>query len=417
MASPKLRFKEFDGDWNSIAIGKFLKIKSGLGFKAEEYSTEQEIRLLQIENVGYGAVKWTHNVKFVPTNYLDVHKDLVLKEGDLVLALNRPVTNDQLKIAKLTQEDSPSILYQRVGKLDFLKEDIDKEFIFQIFKKDVKNYVLNSSIGSDQPFISTTDLYKHKLCIPLKEEQTKIASFLSAVDEKINQLTQKHELLSQYKQGMMQKLFSQQLRFKADDGSEFGEWEEVRLGNLVDLTSGFAFKSDFFSEDGNKLITPKNFTTTGKANFTDTNTKWTTEISDKKYICRPNDLLVLLTDLTQSCELLGKPILLSQDDGNVLLNQRIVKIIPNRKLEKPFLLYLLLTDDFHELIVSTASGTTVKHSSNKVLQSFHFYLPCLEEQTKIANFLSAIDQKIEVVAHQIEQAITWKKGLLQQMFV
>ena len=343
MASPKLRFKEFDGDWNSIAIGKFLKIKSGLGFKAEEYSTEQEIRLLQIENVGYGAVKWTHNVKFVPTNYLDVHKDLVLKEGDLVLALNRPVTNDQLKIAKLTQEDSPSILYQRVGKLDFLKEDIDKEFIFQIFKKDVKNYVLNSSIGSDQPFISTTDLYKHKLCIPLKEEQTKIASFLSAVDEKINQLTQKHELLSQYKQGMMQKLFSQQLRFKADDGSEFGEWEEVRLGNLVDLTSGFAFKSDFFSEDGNKLITPKNFTTTGKANFTDTNTKWTTEISDKKYICRPNDLLVLLTDLTQSCELLGKPILLSQDDGNVLLNQRIVKIIPNRKLEKPFLLYLLCT--------------------------------------------------------------------------
>ena len=417
MASPKLRFKEFDGDWNSIAIGKFLKIKSGLGFKAEEYSTEQEIRLLQIENVGYGAVKWTHNVKFVPTNYLDVHKDLVLKEGDLVLALNRPVTNDQLKIAKLTQEDSPSILYQRVGKLDFLKEDIDKEFIFQIFKKDVKNYVLNSSIGSDQPFISTTDLYKHKLCIPLKEEQTKITSFLSAVDEKINQLTQKHELLSQYKQGMMQKLFSQQLRFKADDGSEFGEWEEVRLGNLVDLTSGFAFKSDFFSEDGNKLITPKNFTTTGKANFTDTNTKWTTEISDKKYICRPNDLLVLLTDLTQSCELLGKPILLSQDDGNVLLNQRIVKIIPNRKLEKPFLLYLLLTDDFHELIVSTASGTTVKHSSNKVLQSFHFYLPCLEEQTKIANFLSAIDQKIEVVAHQIEQAKQWKKGLLQQMFV
>ena len=417
MASPKLRFKEFDGDWNSIAIGKFLKIKSGLGFKAEEYSTEQEIRLLQIENVGYGAVKWTHNVKFVPTNYLDVHKDLVLKEGDLVLALNRPVTNDQLKIAKLTQEDSPSILYQRVGKLDFLKEDIDKEFIFQIFKKDVKNYVLNSSIGSDQPFISTTDLYKHKLCIPLKEEQTKIASFLSAVDEKINQLTQKHELLSQYKQGMMQKLFSQQLRFKADDGSEFGEWEEVRLGNLVDLTSGFAFKSDFFSEDGNKLITPKNFTTTGKANFTDTTTKRTTEISDKKYICRPNDLLVLLTDLTQSCELLGKPILLSQDDGNVLLNQRIVKIIPNRKLEKPFLLYLLLTDDFHELIVSTASGTTVKHSSNKVLQSFHFYLPCLEEQTKIANFLSAIDQKIEVVAHQIEQAKQWKKGLLQQMFV
>ena len=215
----------------------------------------------------------------------------------------------------------------------------------------------------------------------------------------------------------MQKLFSQQIRFKADDGNEFEEWEKVKLGDLVDLISDFAFKSDYFTEDGHKLITPKNFTTTGKASFTDINTKWTTEETDEKYICCPNDLLVLLTDLTQSCELLGKPVLLNQDNGNVLLNQRIVKVITRQKIQNSFLLYLLLTDSYHELIVSTASGTTVKHSSNKVLQSYTFELPCLEEQTKIANFLSAIDQKIEVVAQQIEQAKTWKKGLLQQMFI
>ncbi len=62
--------------------------------------------------------------------------------------------------------------------------------------------------------------------IPSSEEQTKIATFLSVVDEKISQLSQKLHLLSQYKQGMMQKLFSQQIRFKADDGSEFGEWRK-----------------------------------------------------------------------------------------------------------------------------------------------------------------------------------------------
>ena len=70
---------------------------------------------------------------------------------------------------------------------------------------------------------------------PSKEEQTKIASFLSAVDEKISQLSQKLHLLSQYKQGMMQKLFSQQIRFKADDGSEFGEWEEKELKDVVEI--------------------------------------------------------------------------------------------------------------------------------------------------------------------------------------
>ena len=254
MTTPKLRFKEFDGDWNSIAIGSLLKIKSGLGFKAEEYTTEEAIRLLQIENVGYGTVKWTHNVKYVPHDYLSIHPELVLKENDIVLALNRPVTNDQLKIAKLTNEDSPSILYQRVGKLEFKENEIDHNFIFQIFQKEVKSYVLNSSIGSDQPFISTTDLYKHKIILPYQKEQTKIASFLSTVDEKISQLTQKHQLLSQYKQCMMQKLFSQQVRFKADDGSEFGEWELGKLSDLAEIQGGFAFKSAEFGKGNSKVL-------------------------------------------------------------------------------------------------------------------------------------------------------------------
>ena len=414
MASPKLRFKEFDGDWNSIAIGKFLKIKSGLGFKAEEYSTEQEIRLLQIENVGYGAVKWTHNVKFVPTNYLDVHKDLVLKEGDLVLALNRPVTNDQLKIAKLTQEDSPSILYQRVGKLDFLKEDIDKEFIFQIFKKDVKNYVLNSSIGSDQPFISTTDLYKHKLCIPLKEEQTKIASFLSAVDEKISQLTQKHTLLSQYKQGMMQKLFSQQIRFKADDGSEFGEWEDKILKDLFPkIRNGFVgVATPYYVNYGVKYLQGKNIKN-GKIDATGL-IFINQEFHQKKTnsILKTNDILMVQSGHVGECAVVTE----DYDNANchalLVLSPKSSKLINSK-----FVVYYFYSEIGKKKIALIKTGNTIEHILASDIKEVALLFPCLAEQTKIANFLSAIDQKIEVVAQQIEQAKTWKKGLLQQMFV
>jgi len=388
MVAPKLRFKEFDGDYLELKYDKFAPLQRGF-----------DLPVSTIVDGDFPVV--------FSNGILKKHNEFKAKAPGVVTGRSGTIGNITWVEKDYWPHNTSLWVTNFFGN--------EPKYIFYFLQEfDVSRF----ASGSGVPTLNRNDVHAQLINIPNnKEEQTKIASFLSAVDEKISQLNQKHELLSQYKQGMMQKLFSQQIRFKADDGSDFGEWEEVRLGNLVDLTSGFAFKSDFFSEDGNKLITPKNFTTTGKANFTDTNTKWTTEISDKKYICRPNDLLVLLTDLTQSCELLGKPILLSQDDGNVLLNQRIVKIIPNRKLEKPFLLYLLLTDDFHELIVSTASGTTVKHSSNKVLQNFHFYLPCLEEQTKIANFLSAIDQKIEVVAQQIEQAKQWKKGLLQQMFV
>ncbi len=414
MAVPKLRFKEFDGDWTSKQLGKIIGISSASRVFKEQWQ-DSGVPFFRTSDV-VSIFKNKENEKAYIS--LELFEELAkksgkIKQGDLLVT-----GGGSIGIPYLVPNDQP--LYFKDADLLWMKSSgiVEGSFLYNFFiSPKFREYLKSISHTGTISHFTIEQAKATPFGFPSKEEQTKIASFLSAVDEKISQLTQKHALLSQYKQGMMQKLFSQQIRFKADDGSEFGEWEEVRLGNLVDLTSGFAFKSDFFSEDGNKLITPKNFTTTGKANFTDTNTKWTTEISDKKYICRPNDLLVLLTDLTQSCELLGKPILLSQDDGNVLLNQRIVKIIPNRKLEKPFLLYLLLTDDFHELIVSTASGTTVKHSSNKVLQNFHFYLPCLEEQTKIANFLSAIDQKIEVVAQQIEQAKQWKKGLLQQMFV
>ena len=405
MAAPKLRFREFDVYWNSVAIGNFLKIKSGLGFKAEEYTTEEAIRLLQIENVGYGTVKWTHNVKFVPHNYLENHQDLVLNEDDIVLALNRPVTNDQLKIAKLTKQDSPSILYQRVGKLEFKKNEIDSGFIFQIFQKDVKNYVLNSSIGSDQPFISTTHLYKHKLHIPSKPEQTKIASFLSAVDEKISQLTQKHELLSQYKQGMMQKLFSQEIRFKADDGGEFGEWEETSLHtflceSLIKGSKGNKAKKLTVKLWGKGVI-PKNEAFQGSENT--------------QYYKRSAGQLIYgkLDFLNCAFGLIPEYL-----DGFESTIDAPAFDIDNKIVHPYFLINRFLQKDFYQKNGEEADGSRkAKRINQSVFLAMQIDLPSLEEQTKIANFLSAIDQKIEVVAQQIEQAKTWKKGLLQQMFV
>ena len=414
MTVPKLRFKEFDGDWSSNQLGKIIRISSASRvFKEQwQYSGVPFFRTSDVVSI----FKNKQNEKAYIS--LELFEELAKKSGKINRDDLLVTGGGTIGIPYLVPNNQP--LYFKDADLLWMKSSgiIEGSFLYNFLISPKFREYLNSI--SHTGTISHFTIEQAKATpfnFPSKQEQTKIASFLSNVDEKISQLTQKHALLSQYKQGMMQKLFSQQIRFKADDGSEFGAWEKVKLGDLVGLIAGFAFKSDYFAEKGKKLITPKNFTTFGKANFSDLNTKWTTEKASKKYICSPNDLLVLLTDLTQSCELLGKPILLIENDGDVLLNQRIVKIIPDQKVQKSFLLYLLLTDAYHELIVSTASGTTVKHSSNKVLQSFSFNLPCLEEQTKIANFLSAIDQKIEVVAQQIEQAKVWKKGLLQQMFV
>ena len=411
MTVPKLRFKEFGGDWSSIAIGSLLKIKSGLGFKAEEYTTEEAIRLLQIENVGYGVVKWTHNVKFVPHDYLSVHPDLVLKEGDIVLALNRPVTNDQLKIAKLTKEDSPSILYQRVGKLELKKNEIDHNFIFQIFQKEVKSYVLNSSIGSDQPFISTTDLYKHKLTLPCQKEQTKIASFLSAVDEKISQLTQKHALLSQYKQGMMQKLFSQQIRFKADDGGEFAEWGKIQLKDVAERVTR---KN---KEDNQNALTIS--AQMGLVNQQDYFSKQIASRDLSKYYLLHKGEFAYNKSYSAGYPMGAIKRLKLYEKG--VVSTLYICFALNDQLNAEFFEHYVesgaLVSELEKIAQEGARNHGLLNISLQEFFEVSFVKPCLEEQIKIANFLSAIDQKIEVVAQQIEQAKTWKKGLLQQMFV
>ena len=206
--TPTLRFPEFRdaGEWEKKIFGKLLKINSGKGFKAAEYSNNG-IRLIQIENVGYGKIKWRENTIYLPQNYIKDYQELILRKGDIVLALNRPITNGELKIAILTTKDDPSLLYQRVGKLEKISDLIVGSFVFYIGQKFIKEFVIKQSIGSDQPFISLRELYKLRIFIPSPSEQQKIADCLSSLDELIAAQAHKLDTLKAHKKGLMQQLF------------------------------------------------------------------------------------------------------------------------------------------------------------------------------------------------------------------
>lgn len=179
---PNLRFPIFHFDWNENYFGNICAIRSGIGFKADEY-VEQGVPLLKIDNVGYGNIKW-NNISYLPETYLKQYPFLKLNENDIVLALNRPITNNQLKISKLTSKDIPSILYQRVGKIN-VSSDYNLDYIYYLLTKNVFDFVLKTSIGSDQPFISTENLKKLIMKVPTITEQQKIGHFLSLIDQRI----------------------------------------------------------------------------------------------------------------------------------------------------------------------------------------------------------------------------------------
>ena len=400
MAAPKLRFKEFDADWIS---NKIIDLADYVDYRGKTpKKVESGILLVTAKNIKQGYLDYSVSQEFIePSDFDEVMRRGKVELNDVLITTEAPLGN----VASVDRTDIA--LAQRVikyrGKIDLL----DNLFLKQKFLSESFQEILKSkATGGTVQGIKGSVLHQIPLIVPSKQEQTKIASFLSAVDEKISQLTQKHALLSQYKQGMMQKLFSQQIRFKADDGSEFGEWEEKILSELFDYANGKSFEAEVVENGKFKLITLNSIDI--KANLKKVHK--TISNSDNSLI--KNDLIMILSDVAHG-NFLGLTAIIP--DNSYVLNQRVGRLRSRSEINIVFIrFYINFNQKYFKL---NGQGSSQLNLSKADILNFPVSLPCIEEQTKIANFLSAIDQKIEVVAQQIEQAKTWKKGLLQQMFV
>ncbi len=383
---PKLRFKEFDGDWLKLKYKDVLTIKYGKDHKS---LNDGDIPV-------YG------------TGGLMRHVNKYLYDGESIL-IGRKGTIDKPKYINEKFWTVDTLFYTEI------EESIVPLFLYQ-HALEVNWLGLNEATGV--PSLNTTSIYNIDISIPSKEEQNKIASFLSAVDEKISQLTQKLELLSQYKQGMMQKLFSQQIRFKADDGSEFGEWENLKIFDLaIDKTlNNGVFNDQNKVGKGYKLINVLDMYINrdideSRLKLLDLSTK-----DFEKNKVYYGDIFFTRSSLVKEGIAFSNVYLGNSND--VTYDGHLIKLSPNLNRVNPiFLNYILKTHVVRKQLIKGGKTATMTTIGQQEVGNTIVSLPCLEEQTKIANFLSAIDQKIEVVAQQIEQAKQWKKGLLQQMFI
>ncbi|ENU82940.1 hypothetical protein F974_01965 [Acinetobacter sp. CIP 102159] len=402
MATPKLRFKEFDGDWSSQTLGNIAKFISGYAFDSEKFD-ENGRKLITPRNfTTYGRALFTEqNTKFTIES---CDEKFVCRGNDLLILLTDLTQSCELlgKPILLPHLNEEILLNQRILKVEPNQDVIGKVFLLNFFlTENYLKHIKETSTGTTVRHSSHKILSKYEVFYPSKAEQTKIASFLSAVDEKISQLTQKHELLSQYKQGMMQKLFSQQIRFKADDGSEFGEWE---INIIRDV---FTNKSKNFNpqNEGNLPCIELEHLSQNIGKIL--GTIESCEQQSTKNLFEKNS--VLFGKLRPYLRKFAKPKFKGVCSSEIW-------VLTGLKISNDYLFQFVQSEQFTEL-TNIQSGSKMPRADWNVIADSEIEFPCLEEQTKIANFLSAIDQKIEVVAEQIEQAKTWKKGLLQQMFV
>ena len=245
------------------------------------------------------------------------------------------------------------------------------------------------------------------LSFPALPEQKKIAAFLGAVDAKLAALAAKQAALGRFKAGLMQKLFSQQLRFTRDDGQAFPDWEKKRLGDVAEIIGGGTPDTDVADYWNGAVVwfTPseikKKYLTTSARKISESG------LSSSSAKMLPVGALVLSTRAT-----IG-------DVGIATLpcatNQGFQSLVVKGKNYNEFWYYWLKHNK--KALLRRSAGSTFLEIGKSEVQKIPVEKPHPDEQQKIAAALSAMDAKIQAVADQITKLQTFKKGLLQQMFV
>ena len=193
------------------------------------------------------------------------------------------------------------------------------------------------------------------------------------------------------------------------------DWEVKTLGEIFQLGNGFSFKSEFFAASGPIVLTPGNFKLDGGLYFNDRNIKRYSGNFPESTIFKNGDLLVVMTDLTPDCNLLGKPAFVESEEI-ILHNQRIGKIkILVENVDKIFLYFLLLSNPYLKSIKEQATGSTVRHTSNKSIYSTSLAIPPLPEQRAIATTLSDVDALIAALDKFIAKQRHLKTATMQQL--
>lgn len=402
---PALRFKEFERDIVQYLFENIFLFSTGKNIKQAEASPEFEtpcVRYGELYHMYGEVIKEVINKTNLDTS------ELLFSKGDEILLPS--AGEDPLDIGSASALTLDNVA---IGRTINILRPKEKNIYSQIFASYYINEKLRKKIstlarGASISNVYNSDLKKLKINLPSLPEQQKTASFLSAVDEKIQQLTKKKALLEQYKKGVMQQLFSGQLRFKDENGNPYPDWEARKLGEvLLEFVEKTTESNQYpiLSSTKNDIYLQSEYFTRDIASKDNTGYK----------ILRRNQLVFSPQNLWL---------------GNINLNVKydIGIVSPSYKIFdfKNDLAKVLYFKDFlqtnrmmYEYAQASEQGASVvrRNLDMPSFKAIKIQLPSIEEQQKIATYLSSIDTKIEAVNNQITQTQTFKKGLLQQMFV
>lgn len=393
---PKLRFKEFTEEWEEKRLGTVLtesKIKGDTGEKAKK---------LTVKLWGKGVIE-----KKEITQGSSITQYYIRKAGQFIYG-KLDFLNAAFGIIPQELNNYQSTLDSPAFDIDIVK--CNSRFLLnRVLQKNFYKKFGDTANGSRKAKRIHTNIFLDMfMFFPRLPEQQKIADFLSCIDIKISLTEEKLENLKIYKKGIMQKIFSQEIRFKDKNGNDYPEWEETKLGDLVEeyiektiinnqyqvlssTATGIYLQEEYF----NRQIASSN------------------NIGYK--IIKRNHLVLS----PQNLWLGNINVNLKYEIGIVSPSYKIFSILENKVLIEYLKEIIKSEQMLYEYKNASEQGASIVRRNLDIEQFYNIkiVLPILEEQQKIADFLSSIDDKIEKTEKKLNELKEFKKGLLQKMFV
>ncbi len=419
---PSLRFPEFTDEWSETTFD------SHYSFKPTNSLSRENLNYLQgtVKNIHYGDIHTEFELLFdvskekVPfindnVNIDNIDEENYVLKGDLVIADASEDYADIGKTIEVINTNDESIL---AGLHTFLARKEDDEiaegfFGFLLTTYKARLEIMRIAQGTKVLGLSKNRLGKIPLYIPEPDEQKKIANYLKAIDKRIKLLKQKKDALEDYKKSIMQKLFSQKIRFKNEDGSRAPNWTIENLGDpkIASFFKGKGISKNDISKNGRipcirygELYTHYNEVIDKVLSSTNVSEE-NLVLSEAFDVIIPASGETVLDIATASC-VVNSDIALGGD----------LNIIRPKTVNGLFLAYYL-NNSLKNSIAKLAQGISVIHLYKNHLKTLDLHLPSEYEQKKIANFLKAIDRKILLLEEKNDALDDFKNSILQKMFV
>lgn len=386
---PNLRFQEFSGEWEH-------KLLSSFATKITQKNGDYKVTNVISNSAKNGLVSQKDYFDKDIANQDNINGYYVINNGDFVYNPRKSNESPYGPINRFSSTEagvvSPLYLCFSVNC------EVNDRYLEYYFKssKWYQFIYRNSDQGArhDRVSIRDAEFFKMKLNIPNYREQEKIASFFSLIDKKIELQTEKVEELKNYKKGIMQKIFSQELRFKDENGNEYPEWEKRRLQTIVEKK--IKGKNPLYSETGNVLLNNE---------FMENNTE--PLFVENEIDVTKKDILILWDGSQAGKVYTGFEGVLGSTFVAITLNKNNCNIFIQEQLEY----------NLNKIQRAWREGSGVPHVAKDFIENYKIFVPCYEEQSKISKMLLNINEKIKLEEKKLQYIKELKKGLLQQMFI